>query len=83
MYENTPSPLNSATCLNRAIFLTLGVITLFWIVYLVVMPPDPSLGAFGPVLYRLVSLGIAAAWIFSLAASGLMWIVAQLRGRRE
>ena len=83
MYENTPSPVLSSACLNRTVFFILGLITVFWIVYLVATPPDPSLGALVPVLRRLVSLGVAVAWIISLAVSGLVWLVARLTGRRE
>jgi hypothetical protein len=83
MYEKSSAPLTSPGCLNRTAFAILGLITLFWFVYLAVAPADASLGPFGPVLYRLVSLGIAAAWVFSLAITGLVWLVTQLTGRRE
>jgi hypothetical protein len=81
MYDNSTAPLASPACLNRFAFLILGALTLFWILYLVFAPPDPALQPFAPVLVRLVNLGLGLAWVFSLAASGLFWIIAQFTGR--
>jgi hypothetical protein len=83
MYDNTPPPLGGPACLSRFAFLSLGLITLAWIVYSSLTPPDPSLGAFGPLFYRLTHIGLGLAWIIGLAGSGLLWVIAQLTSRRD
>jgi hypothetical protein len=78
MYDNTPPRWANLGCLNRFAMLFLLLITVAWVLYVVLTPPDPANYGLDLVWRRLVEVGLAIAWVSIFAMQGLAWLVDRL-----
>ena len=79
MYDNTPPRWADIGCLNRFAFVCLLFITIPWLLYIVLTPPNPAFHGLDLVWRQLVNYVIVIAWVSIFAVHGLVWLVERIQ----